>query len=114
MRGLVLLAQTFLQGWLKRSIFERQWMLCDFKQHAGMPVDQAEEALKDLEGCLETKETTGLDRLRATVASIEEYYQHYQSLTQGSVKDPEKAREWTAIIQGWRETAQSLQAALGE
>jgi hypothetical protein len=101
-------------GWLKRSIFERQWMLRDFKSHAGMPVELAEEALKDLEGCLEKSETTSLSRFRATVASIEKYYQHYQSLTQGAVKDPEKAREWTAIIQGWRETAQSLEVALGK
>jgi hypothetical protein len=89
-------------------------MLRDFKQHAGLPVDQAEEALKSLEGCLENKETTSLGRFRATVASIEKYYRHYQSLTQGAVKDPEKAREWTAIIQDWRETTQSLEAALGE
>jgi NAD(P)-dependent dehydrogenase (short-subunit alcohol dehydrogenase family) len=102
------------EGWVKRSIFERQWMLRDFKQHAGLPVDQAEEALRSLEGCLENNETTSLGRFRATVASVEKYYQHYQSLTQGAVKDPEKAREWTAIIQGWRETAQSLEAALGE
>ena len=37
------------QGWQQRSIFERQWMLRDFKKNAGMPVEQWLAALKQVE-----------------------------------------------------------------
>ncbi|HAA86571.1 MAG TPA: hypothetical protein DCE14_09550 [Kosmotogaceae bacterium] len=40
------------EGWKKRSLFERQWMLRDFKKNAGMTVEQWLDLLKRLEAAL--------------------------------------------------------------
>ena len=100
-------------GWLKRSLFERNWMLRDFKQHAGATADQALEELANLEGCLERGETAGLARYQPTALKLAGYYQHYQDLTRSSIKDPAKLREWLGLIQGWEEAARRLGEALG-
>jgi hypothetical protein len=41
------------EGWNQRSLFERQWVIRDFKRLAGMTVEQWLEALKRLEQGLE-------------------------------------------------------------
>ena len=96
------------EGWLKRSIFERQWMLRDFKQHAGLPVEEVLANLTDLQTRLDKNETTGLKKYAAAAQKVDTYFQHYQVLTQGAIKDPAKAKELVAVMQGWRESAQKL------
>ena len=100
------------EGWLKRSLFERQWMLRDFKQNAGMPVEEVINGLEALQTCLEAKETTGLGKFVSLPGRVERYYEHYQALAKGALKDPEKAREWIAMMDGWRESVQKLKKLL--
>jgi NAD(P)-dependent dehydrogenase (short-subunit alcohol dehydrogenase family) len=97
-------------GWRERSLFERQWMLRDFRKNAGMSVE---------------KWLDGLERLAAglagegpvTVLPLEElaaYYDHLAGLARGYEKDPEKLRENLAHIHAWRDEALALAQALGE
>lgn len=102
------------EGWLKRSIFERQWMLRDFKQYAKMPVEQVLAELKDLEGHLEKQDTESLGKYAVTLERLDKYYQHYQALTKGAIKDAQKADELVAMMQGWRESTQKLSQLLGD
>ncbi len=96
------------EGWKKRPLFERQWMLRDFKQNAGLPVDQALEALDGLAAGLEQGDAAGIEKQRGIPGKIAGYYRHYLALAQGSIKDPDKLREYQGIIQGWQSTAARL------
>jgi len=88
-----------VQGWQQRSIFERQWMLRDFKKNAGMPVEQWLDALSQLERHLESGDKTNttmpsLDRLAG-------FYMHLGDLAKGYEKDPAKLAESMTHINRW-------------
>jgi hypothetical protein len=100
------------QGWQQRSIFERQWMLRDFKKNAGMPVEQWLDALKQLEQQLaasdqiDVKALPPLDRLAG-------FYVHMGELAKGYEKDQAKLAEALTHIDRWIAEVKQLQAALG-
>jgi len=98
------------EGWAKRSLFERQWVLRDFKSNAGMPVEQWLETLERLERYLEAGDLAALARLRAPLERLARYYGHYQELARGYVKDPQALEEQLRIVRGYQEAAERLAA----
>lgn len=85
-----------LEGWKSRSFFERQWMLRDFKQRAGMPV---ERMLEELERG--TVQRPSLEKLSA-------FYGHMGELAAGYVKDPAEREEQARIVAGWKSEVEAL------
>jgi hypothetical protein len=99
-------------GWRQRSFFERQWMVRDFKQRAGMPAERWIESLERLEERLRSPsrptpnaELPPLDRLAA-------YYGHLADLARGYVKDPGERDAQVAVVTGWRTEVDQLRAVL--
>ena len=96
------------QGWKNRSLFERQWVIRDFKKTAGMPVEEwllALERLKDELGCIETFTSPPLEKLA-------DYYEHLADLAKGYEKDPAKLAENLRHVYGWRDEVHELQKLL--
>lgn len=98
------------QGWLKRPLFERAWMLRDFKNHAGLPVDLWLETLARLETALEQRDPLAVAQAHAPLDTLAGYYAYMQELARGYEKDPAKLQEHLGIVQGWQETARRLAA----
>jgi NAD(P)-dependent dehydrogenase (short-subunit alcohol dehydrogenase family) len=95
-------------GWKSRSLFERQWVIRDFKKTAGMP---AEEWLSKLEQLRDTLRGDGaitalpLDKLAG-------YYEHLAELAEGYEKDKTKLEENLRHVNGWRDEVQALAKAI--
>ena len=89
-------------GWKQRSFFERQWMLRDFKQRVGLPVERCLEELARLEAGASARAL--LDRLAA-------FYAHMGELAAGYVKDPGQRAEQMATVGRWRAEVEELIAA---
>lgn len=101
---LAAIVQTFdgqNDGWKKRNVFERQWMLRDFKKHAGHSADEMANALHQYQADYDKKDAERLGGLSALLASLAGYYQHQLEMMQGYIKDPEKRREYDTYIRGW-------------
>ena len=96
------------EGWKQRSLFERGWMLRDFKQYARVPVDQALQELDKLEVSLQGLDHTNPASFGPLVNQIARYYQHYGELASSAMKDQQKLNEWLKMIRGWQETAERL------
>jgi len=95
------------EGFKKRSLFERQWVLRDFKKHAGMPVEQWIDALKDLDQRLNASDGKAKVQCSADLNNLVKYFRHMQDLLAGWEKDPKKLEENMAILKGWEaETAE--------
>jgi hypothetical protein len=96
------------EGWKNRSLFERQWVIRDFKKTAGMPV---EEWLSSLESLKERLVDEGsipsfpLDKLAG-------YYEHLAELAKGYEKDPAKLDENLKHVYCWRDEVEALEKAL--
>ena len=98
-----------IDGWKQRSLFERQWMLRYFKQHAGLSADDALAGLVQLEKDLESGHLgAGVSKNRALPGQIGRYYQYYSDLAKSAIKDPARLAEYQGIMRGWQETAEAL------
>lgn len=84
-------------GWKQRNIFERQWVLRDFKKTMNMSADKVYTKLNDMkenEGRLTESDYKLLRKLII-------YWQHQQKLLLGFEKNKEKYIENLEIIDNW-------------
>lgn len=84
-------------GWKERNIFERQWVLRDFKKCVGKSADEVYKIMKSMErgkGILSNDEYKLLESLIV-------YWEHQYKLLQGFEKNKEKLQENSKIIKGW-------------
>jgi NAD(P)-dependent dehydrogenase (short-subunit alcohol dehydrogenase family) len=101
-----------VDGWHNRSLFERQWMLRDFKTHSGMPADDWLETLGKLEGFLGRRDAAQVAKLNAPIYQLAQYFKHYLELARSNVKDQNVLSEQIQIINGWVDVANRLAALL--
>lgn len=97
-------------GWLERSLFERQWMLRDFRKNAGMNVEKWLDALECLEIGLAGEGPVEVPPL----ADLAKYYEHLADLAKGYEKNPQKLEENLMHINEWREEVLALLQSFGE
>jgi len=96
------------EGWKSRSLFERQWVIRDFKKTAGMPVEEWLSGLERLDVTLRGEgEITPLplDKLAG-------YYEHLAELAKGYEKDAAKLEENLKHVYRWRDEVKNLKDIL--
>jgi NAD(P)-dependent dehydrogenase (short-subunit alcohol dehydrogenase family) len=88
-------------GWKERSFFERQWMVRDFKQHAGVPIERCLEALTAIQARIASGAApTGAER--QILVKLAGFYAHMAELARGYVKDVAQRDQQMALIGGWK------------
>ncbi len=87
------------EGWKSRSIFERQWVIRDFKKTAGMPAEEWLERLTELKKAILNGEPFELPPLE----KLAKYYEHLADLAKGYEKDPQKLADNLKFVYGWRD-----------
>jgi NAD(P)-dependent dehydrogenase (short-subunit alcohol dehydrogenase family) len=95
-------------GWKSRSLFERQWVIRDFKKTAGMPAEEWLSKLEILEKSLcgdDAITTLPLDKLAG-------YYEHLADLAKGYEKDKVKLEENLKHVYRWRDEVEELAKAI--
>ena len=89
-------------------MFERQWVIRDFKITAGMPVEEWLDALAQIEVSLESDGGVAKPPLK----NLAEYYNHLAELVKGYEKNPVKLEENLRNVYGWRDEAAELDKLL--
>jgi NAD(P)-dependent dehydrogenase (short-subunit alcohol dehydrogenase family) len=97
-------------GWLKRNIFERQWVLRDFKKTVGASVDDMKKRLEQLNEELRRGDFSAFDACVRDLTLLRTYYEHQYKLLQGYEKDPQALRKNSEIIKGWVLDLESIQS----
>lgn len=97
-------------GWQKMNVFERQWVLRDFKKMMALSAEQALQQLQQLSGRFAAGEGLGLAD-RQFLQKLQAYWQHQLALLKGYEKDKQKLEQNTQIITGW---AGDIAALLGQ
>ena len=92
------------EGWKLRSLFERQWVIGDFKKTAGMPV---EEWLSNLERLSENLCSDGAV-ISLPFDKLAGYYEHLAELAKSYEKDAAKLEENLRHVYGWRDEVTRL------
>jgi NAD(P)-dependent dehydrogenase (short-subunit alcohol dehydrogenase family) len=96
------------QGWKSRSLFERQWVIRDFKKTAGMPVEEWLLTLERLKDDLNSEGAVSQPPLEKLAG----YYEHLADLAKGYEKDTAKLEENLRHVYGWRDEVQELKKIL--
>lgn len=96
-------------GWKQRSLFERQWVIRDFKKTAGMPVEEWLDVLARLENRLHSGDSVAIPPLEKLAG----YYNHLAEMAKGYEKDAAKLEENLRYVYGWRDEVELLSKMLG-
>ena len=95
-------------GWKSRSLFERQWVIRDFKKTAGMPVEEWLSKLKQLQESLQGEGSI----MPLPLAKLAGYYQHLAELAKGYERDQAKLEENLRHVYRWRDEVKDLEKSL--
>jgi NAD(P)-dependent dehydrogenase (short-subunit alcohol dehydrogenase family) len=95
--------------WKHRSIFERQWVIRDFRKTAGMSVEEWLAALSQLEIALQNNEEINPPPLQ----KLADYYTHLAELAKGYEKNAAKLEENLKHVYSWRDEVMQLSSLLG-
>ena len=100
-------ARTFSEqykGWKERNVFERQWVLRDFRKCVGRPADEVQARMQEL------AQSGGLLAAgdRPLLEALVRYWQRQAQLLQSFEKDPQKRQAHSRTIAGWIADLQSL------
>ncbi len=95
-------------GWKHRSIFERQWVIRDFRKTAGMSAEEWLAVLEQLERSLRGEGEVVVPELTKLAA----YYNHLADLAKGYEKDSAKLADNLKHVYGWRDEVADLEAML--
>jgi hypothetical protein len=90
--------------WKKRSIFERTWVIRDFRKTSGMSVEEWLAALSRLE----TDLSGGGNITCPPLSKLADYYNHLAELAKGYEKNPTKLAENLRHVYGWRDEVEQL------
>jgi NAD(P)-dependent dehydrogenase (short-subunit alcohol dehydrogenase family) len=101
-----LMEQT--DGWKHRSIFERQWVIRDFKKTAGMSGEEWLDALNTLLKGLEGDGKVVMPPLEKLAG----YYDHLADLAKGYEKNAVKLEENLRYVYGWRDEVIELESLI--
>jgi NAD(P)-dependent dehydrogenase (short-subunit alcohol dehydrogenase family) len=96
------------EGWKRRSIFERQWVVRDFRKTAGMPVEEWLLTLERLKDDLNSEGAVS----RPPLEKLAGYYEHLADLAKGYEKDAAKLEENLRHVYGWRDEVHELNKIL--
>jgi NAD(P)-dependent dehydrogenase (short-subunit alcohol dehydrogenase family) len=95
-------------GWLKRPLFEKQWILRDFKRFSGATPEDWLAALEKLEQDLAGRRPDSLASLPVSPGRIAAYHRHMQEMLAGYEKDPQKLADHMRILKEWESEAGRL------
>ncbi len=96
-----------VKGWAERPLFERQWVIRDFKKYGGAPAEQRLEELAALESALQAGDAANLPG-REIPRRLASYFLHYQELSQGFIKDQKQLEETMVVLKDWTQKAEAL------
>jgi NAD(P)-dependent dehydrogenase (short-subunit alcohol dehydrogenase family) len=91
-------------GWKQRSIFERQWVIHDFKKTTSMSAEEWLDTLDRLERGLQGDG----EMIKPPLDNLAAYYNHLADLARGYEKDTAKLEENLRHVYGWRDEVVEL------
>jgi hypothetical protein len=84
-------------GWKKMNIFERQWVLRDFKKNVGISADECHVKLTQLIKIINDNKIFPNDYL-SLFEKLKSYFERQFELLQGFEKNPEKLYEHSEYL----------------
>ncbi|MDW7675519.1 MAG: SDR family oxidoreductase [Bacillota bacterium] len=101
-------------GWKKRPLFERMWVLRDFNKHASMPVDQWLNILTNMQAACGEGNIKALLQIKAPINKLVAYIIHLQDLAKGYVKDKNELEKSLMYLKKWQQDTEALESLMAK
>ena len=95
-------------GWTERSIFERQWVLRDFKKTVGIVADNFQKVMLSVLDLVQKKQFEKIPENKPYFEKLKEYYVHQYNLLQNYEKNPETLKKHSQVICEWIDELQVI------
>lgn len=85
-------------GWLKRNVFERQWVLRDFKKTVGISAEEYLDQMNHIYKMVLEKKFNLTMRSKELFQKLKIYFERQYKLLQGFEKNPDKLNEYSESL----------------
>ena len=95
-------------GWLQRNLFERQWVLRDFKKTVGMAADGFQKLMLTVLDLSEKGSYAAVAEHKPLLEKLKNYYARQHRLLQSYEKNPQKLKDNSQAILDWINELQAV------
>lgn len=96
------------QGWLKKTLFQKQFILSDFKKQMGLPADSFKKQLETLQSQISNNEWDSFLSSKEMFVRWKNYYIHQKKLLEGYEKDMTQLANDTKLLNSWIDILQEV------
>ena len=95
-------------GWLQKNIFERQWVLRDFKKTVGLSADSFQLLMSSVLDSTDKKRIDMVVDNKPQFEKLQKYYIRLHKFMQGYEKNPDELKKNSLIIHDWINELQTV------
>jgi NAD(P)-dependent dehydrogenase (short-subunit alcohol dehydrogenase family) len=96
------------QGWQKKKLFQKQFILSDFKKQMGMPAESFKTQLETLQGQIQNNRWDSFFSSKEMFDKWRRFYEHQKKMLQGFEKDAARLASDTKLLDSWVDTLQVI------
>lgn len=105
------IADVFLdqyQNWQKKRLFEKQFILSDFKKQMGLPADSFKIKIEMIQSQIQNKEWNNFSDCKTMFIKWQGFYEHQIELLKNYEKDATQLKRDTDLLNSWVEILQEI------
>ncbi|QHQ61331.1 SDR family NAD(P)-dependent oxidoreductase [Anaerocolumna sedimenticola] len=105
------ISNTFLdqyQSWQKKNLFQKQFILSDFKKQMGIPAESFKKQLETLQSHIQNQKWDSLLNSKDMFIKWQSFYKHQKKLLQSYEKNATQLANDTKLLNSWIDTLQGI------
>ncbi len=96
------------QGWQKKKLFQKQFILSDFKKQMGLPAESFKKQLEALQKQIQNHQWDSFLNCKDIFIKLQYFYKHQIKLLQGYEKDATQLANDTKLLNSWVDILQDI------
>jgi NAD(P)-dependent dehydrogenase (short-subunit alcohol dehydrogenase family) len=95
-------------GWQKKNLFQKQFILTDFKKQMGLPVESFKNQLETLQSQIQNHHWDSFISSKGIFIKLQHFYEHQKELLKNYEKDVTQLNNDTNLLNNWIEILQNI------
>ncbi len=96
------------QSWQKKKLFQKQYILNDFKKQMGLPADSFKKQLEALQSQSQNHQWDNFLNSKEMFIKLQRFYEHQKDLLQGYEKNAAQLANDTKLLNSWIDMLQDI------
>jgi len=96
------------EGWQKKNLFQKKFILGDFKKQMGLPAEIYKQQLENLQSQIQNHQWSNFADNKGMFIKLQHFYEHQRELLQGYEKDAAQLANDTRLLNSWIDILQDI------